>query len=118
MTTKIDPTTATLVQMLDATAMRHKVLSNNLANVDTPGFIRKDVSFEKELAEAVSAGHPESAKFNVAEDTTDLPRADGNNVSVEKELSEMNKNSMTHQMALQLLQSKMAMERIAVTGKS
>ena len=54
----------------------------------------------------------------MTDDTTDMPRADGNNVSVEKELAEMNKNSMTHQMALQLLQSKMAMERIAVTGKS
>ena len=118
MNSKVDPTTATLVQMLDATAKRHRVLSNNLANVDTPGYIRKDMSFENELAEAVSAGHPESAQFTVTEDTSDLPRADGNNVNVEKELSEMNKNSMTHQMALQLLQSKMAMERIAVTGKS
>ncbi len=118
MKTKMDVATQTLVQLLDATAMRHKVLSNNLANVDTPGYTRKDVNFEQELADAVSAGHPETAQFAVKDDTTDMPRADGNNVSVEKELAEMNKNSMTHQMALQLLQSKMAMERIAVTGKS
>lgn len=118
MNTKMDTASATLVQILDATALRHRILSNNLANVDTPGFTRKDVSFEQELADAVRSGHPERAEVTVSEDTSDLPRADGNNVSVEKELSEMNKNAMMHQMALQLLQSKMAMERIAVTGKS
>lgn len=113
-----DTASATLVQILDATALRNRVLSNNLANVDTPGFTRKDVSFEQELSDAVAAGHPEQAQPTVSEDSSDLPRADGNNVSVEKELSEMNKNAMMHQMALQLLQTKIAMERMAVTGKS
>ena len=49
MNNKMDAASSTLVQLLDATAMRHRVLSNNLANVDTPGYTRKDVNFNRIL---------------------------------------------------------------------
>ena len=29
----------------DASALRHKAISNNIANVDTPGYKRQDVNF-------------------------------------------------------------------------
>ncbi|MGB4265489.1 MAG: flagellar basal body protein, partial [Limnochordia bacterium] len=34
-----------VTQGLDAASLRHKILSNNLANVNTPGFRRSDVDF-------------------------------------------------------------------------
>lgn len=34
---------------LDAGAMRNRVIANNIANVETPGFKRREVSFEEEL---------------------------------------------------------------------
>jgi flagellar basal-body rod protein FlgB len=38
---------------LDAAAVSHKVISNNLANVDTPGFKRSDVQFSDKLKRAM-----------------------------------------------------------------
>jgi flagellar basal-body rod protein FlgB len=36
-------------KMLDGAAARHKAIAANLANVETPGYKRRYVSFEKEL---------------------------------------------------------------------
>jgi len=38
---------------MDAAMMRAKVTANNIANVNTPGYQRVDVSFEKELSRAL-----------------------------------------------------------------
>lgn len=113
-----DQTTGALVRLLDATALRHRVLSNNLANSDTPGYVRQEVSFENDLAEAVQRGEPQTFEPNISEDRTAAPRGDGNNVTLERELAELNKNALTQQMAIQLLQTKLAMQRMAITGKS
>ena len=113
-----DSSIAALQHLLSATSARHRVLANNLANSDTPGFIRQDISFDQALTDAVQSGDYSSFNLPVQADKTDQPRADGNNVSVERELSELNKNAMLHQTGLQLLQSKLAMERLAITGKT
>ena len=113
-----DPSVAALQHLLSASAARHRVLAHNLANSDTPGYTRQDVSFEQALADAVKTNDYSSLDLSATDDKTDLPRADGNNVSVERELSEMSKNAMMYQTGVQLLQSKLAMERIAITGKT
>lgn len=38
-----------LYKSLDASALRSRVVAQNLANVDTPGYRRKEVSFEDQL---------------------------------------------------------------------
>jgi flagellar basal-body rod protein FlgB len=38
---------------LDAAMLRSRVIANNIANVNTPGYHRADVSFEKELKGAL-----------------------------------------------------------------
>ena len=42
-----------LEKSLDASSLRHKVLSNNIANVDTPDFKRSDVDFNQVLGEVM-----------------------------------------------------------------
>ena len=44
-----------LTKSVDNTAYRHKLLVNNIANVNTPGYKRRDVAdFQKALREAES----------------------------------------------------------------
>ena len=38
---------------MGASALRTKILADNIANIDTPGFKRSDVNFEKMLARAL-----------------------------------------------------------------
>ncbi len=51
-----DQTLSTLERSLDARLLRHNVLSGNLANVDTPGFVPKDVDFAAAMAKTGSSG--------------------------------------------------------------
>ena len=43
---------------LDASVLRQKVISNNIANADTPNFKRSDVLFEELLQNEMNAGTP------------------------------------------------------------
>ena len=44
---------AAVNKMLDAGMMRSRVIANNIANVNTPGYRRVEVSFENELRNAL-----------------------------------------------------------------
>ena len=107
-----DPTQKLLVSWLDAAALRHRVICNNLANSETPGFVRKTVSFDAQLAQATS----QSA--SITDDRSTPPRLDGNNIQVDQELAALSQNALMQQMAVQLLQAKFSMNKIAATGKT
>ena len=51
---------------LDAAWTRNEVISNNLANVDTPGYKRQDVSFEDELRHALGSTRYQTVDAQVA----------------------------------------------------
>lgn len=101
-----------LGNLLDVTALRHRVIAQNVANIDTPGYQRLEVTFEDELASAIGGGKPK-----VIESPNAVPRADGNSVSIDAEMSDLNKNTLLYQTAAQLLASRIATMRAAVTGR-
>lgn len=47
-----------LARLVDASSLRHRVIAQNVANVNTPGYHRRDVSFEGALAREL----PQSAR--------------------------------------------------------
>lgn len=47
---------------LGAAALRHKVISDNIANVNTPGFKRSDVAFAHVLDNAMQPAKPVLAR--------------------------------------------------------
>ncbi|MCH5274054.1 MAG: flagellar basal body rod protein FlgB [Lachnospiraceae bacterium] len=80
----------------EASAKRHEVITNNLANVDTPNFKRSDVTFETYLAGELTGRDALSKKVKNMDlsklgSTTYLDhstlsyRKDGNNVDVDTE---------------------------------
>ncbi len=89
---------------LDNTWLKTQVISNNIANVDTPGFKASTVSFEEvlqgasmrvqnhegqEVSETTRSFTGSSYFSHVNTDDTTSVRVDGNNVSMEKEQSEL-----------------------------
>ncbi|MCK9526362.1 MAG: flagellar basal body rod protein FlgB [Limnochordia bacterium] len=87
---------------LSKASLRHNVISNNLANYNTPGFKRSDVQmdtgFAREFARIqnptlsrTSARHlpgtsrTNTAPFSVVQDTSNTMRNDGNNVDPDRE---------------------------------
>ena len=51
----ITKTNYLLERAMDAGLMRHKVVSDNIANADTPGFKRSRVTFEAQLGRALKS---------------------------------------------------------------
>src|SRR6201992_4522531 len=57
----LDPTQITLMRAISGASLRNTVLSNNIANADTPGFQPSDVDFHAALAGALGEG-PEAVE--------------------------------------------------------
>jgi len=99
---------------------RHRVLSNNIANVNTPNFKRSDVDFMKSLEAAMNKGGVPlrttsekhlGAPVNrngvvVYQDNTTTMRPDGNNVDIDVEMAEMAKNSLHYEALVRQLSEK------------
>ena len=72
-----------LSSALDGLALRQRTIAQNIANVNTPNYHAKVVSFEQQLAQSVQAG---SGVTGSTTTTSDAPtRQDGNNVSLDSE---------------------------------
>ena len=94
----------------DASWLRNEAISHNLANIDTPGYKRKDVEFESILKEALGKSRFESTDAKVASlKNRDLRakiytdrasysyRIDGNNVDVDNENAMLAENQIKYQ---------------------
>ncbi|MBI3037715.1 flagellar basal body rod protein FlgB [bacterium] len=104
-----------LVKGLEASALRHQVISNNIANVNTPLFKRQIVSFESEMARVFDGKidlivprtndkHIPIDQISFREvspevitDKVHIMRNDKNNVDIDTEMTDLAKNSMTYQ---------------------
>ena len=109
---------------LDAVALRQQAISTNIANLETPGYKRVDLapSFRTELDRACASGDPQqlaALKPSLAVDTTAVANSrDGNTVSLENEMMQLNQNAMTHTLETQMLSSLLMRLKMAITGKS
>ncbi len=109
-----------IVKLLDMAQMREEVLGQNISNVNTPAYRRQEVQFEDELRQFLSGDRTD--KLNELEAkrayTEGLPaRSDGNNVDIEMEMGQLNKNSMMYETYAQVLATKLGMLRSAITGR-
>jgi flagellar basal-body rod protein FlgB len=102
-----------LEQLLQFTEKRQGLLAEDVANVDTPNFIQKDLSvtdFQDQLQNKIDQAN-ESAPGTVNFDdiSTDVQDAgglmfhDGNNRSMEELMTDQAKNALIHNVAVELL---------------
>ncbi len=88
---------------------RQKALANNLANINTPGYRRYDVSFEDVLNKAIDSGDSAEVKnlsLDFIQPKNTPVNAMGNDVVLDKEAGELLKNSLRHQAYTALLKKK------------
>lgn len=83
--------------MLDLISQRQRAIGSNIANVDTPGYVRKDINFSQYLG---SMNNPLETRLStklgpsgVIEDRR------GEEIDIASELAEMQKNSLMYTMA-------------------
>ncbi|WP_312629406.1 flagellar basal body rod protein FlgB [Scandinavium sp.] len=104
---------------------RQEVLASNIANVDTPGYMARDIDFSQQLQKAMDRNVPTNAPLSLALTSgthiagtapafddgqllyriPDQPSADGNTVDMDRERVSFADNSMKYQSSLTLLGS-------------
>ncbi len=102
---------------------RQVASAGNLANVDTPGYQTKDVTFDETLARQFGTTGPANPKHIAlgpgdgvkVSETPDLQaRRDGNNVQLDRELLNMGKASGDFAAAQTALAAKFRLVRYAI----
>jgi flagellar basal-body rod protein FlgB len=109
-------------KLLDAAALRQEAIASNVANAETPGYHRLDVApaFAQQLKAQMASGNTSSLASlqpQLAEDpTAKSTRPDGNNVEIESELLQMNKNTVEYDYLTQVVSSNLKQLKVAITG--
>ncbi|NLC45711.1 MAG: flagellar basal body rod protein FlgB [Firmicutes bacterium] len=106
-------TSRVLAQALDGLSLRHRVLANNFANVNTPGFKRSDVNFESAMKEFLTGGTTK-AEFKVVADNSTTMRNDDNNVDPEQELAKLTANAILYKALAEQINRKFGQLRMVV----
>ncbi|MDN5344424.1 MAG: flagellar basal-body rod protein FlgB [Clostridia bacterium] len=123
------PAMYVLEKSLDTAALRQRTIAHNIANVNTPGFKRSEVSFEDQLRQALGleAGlsldrtnpyHLPVGGLDITprvnQDNSTTMRQDGNNVDIDVEMVNLAQNSLNFNFATQQLNSRLAMLRYVI----
>lgn len=105
---------------IKAESLRQKAITNNVANLRTPGYRRIDVRFEQLLAKALSSdGAADLSEVipQIYQPMQTPVKSDGNDVSLEAEVGEMVKNTLKHKAYVQLLKKKYMQMEAAINVK-
>jgi len=117
-----NPLIQAMKKTLDADALRQRVIANNIANVNTPGFKRSEVSFTDQLKSALERKEVKllttsprhfggTVDFNniqarVVTDNNTSMRLSGNNVDMDQEMVNSAANEIHYQAVTDMLTRK------------
>ena len=105
-----------LERALSGASQRHAALSENIANVNTVGYKRKDVDFHSALQAAMPGGSASLASVPFATTVDDAApvRADGNSVDMDTENAGLAQNALEYEALTQVLRARDEILRTAM----
>jgi flagellar basal-body rod protein FlgB len=111
-----DTTQIGLERALSGSSLRQQAIAENIANVNTPGYRRKDVDFASALHQAWNDGERavESVNPTTTTDNSTVMRADGSSVDIDVEASEQAKNGLTYEAVSQLMKTRISIIKTAI----
>ena len=131
-----DETIAALQRTLNAGSLRHKVLTSNIANIDTPNYKAFEVVMEDALKRNNRSAGPiemvrtssrhlvgrhsssNPIKVRVADSTRFTLRADGNTVDLDRTMGKLAQNTILYRSAAQIIRKKFQGLKNAIQGGS
>lgn len=145
MSSLFDVTSRVLETAIEGTTLRHQIIVNNIANVDTPGFQSADLDFQQALKAQLpppekkspqtfeervarlatkivtpsvrERGAPNGPQAKIVSEAYDQPRLDGNTVDIDREMAKHAQNTLFHNAYLELLNRKYRMLKTAINGR-
>ncbi len=118
-----DRTVDMIRDRLDLISVSHRMVSGNLANATTPGYIAKDLSFKQALQDSMEGQRLALTTSSAKHVTPDVSAGtlgsaevrDEGPVSVEHEMMKLVRNSVDYQFMVAMLNKKFAMLKNAVS---
>lgn len=108
-----------LAKMMDLHAASHKVHAQNIANVNTPNYQRREFRFHKALRNAMEGGtaeHYKDIRGWVDRPNNTPIRNNGNNVDIDMEMASLSENNSFYEMYVQIYNKKTSMIKSAIKG--
>ncbi len=117
MSQMFDPTIMMLSRGLDVSLERQNALNGNVANLDTPGYVPRDVDFTAELERAMSADHAgaQAHEIGIIERPDKPASADGNAVDLDMQMARIAQNTTFYGAQTRAITRKLAMLRYAAS---
>lgn len=108
-----------LQTVLDLASTRQNLLTENVANVETPGYRRKDIDFQSELKSAMSNSasgtlkitnpkHLGPSRNDVSPEIKreNIPDGQVNGVAIDQEMAQVARNQLEYNVAVKLVSRK------------
>ncbi len=132
-----DKTMKVLTKALDAASVRHKAISNNIANVNTRDYKAEKVEFETALNRVLNkdmggvkdvtldkthfkhfggASSIDGVQAKIYKDTTSSMRVDGNNVDIDVEMSNLAANQLAYETVIRRINGKISSIKSVISG--
>jgi flagellar basal-body rod protein FlgB len=109
-----DATSTALHAALSGLAQRQRVTADNIANVQTPGFLAGVTDFESSLRGALSSGSTPSINGGTVARSLQPTNTNGNNVNLDQETVTATETGLRYQLALNALDGKYNVLRTAL----
>ena len=106
-----DATSTALHAALSGLAQRQRVTADNIANVQTPGFLAGRVDFESSLRGALRNGDTPSISGGTVARSLEPTNTNGNNVNLDMETVTATETGLRYQLALNALDGKYSVLR-------
>jgi len=118
-----DRTVKLMEDRLSLNSLNQKLISSNLANINTPGYQSKEVSFDKALRESLQEQVLQMVRSNGSHLAPDDPVQavstpeviEGGQVDLDTEMVKLAKNSIEYQYMVSMLNKKFSMLKLAIT---
>ncbi|PWA13498.1 flagellar basal body rod protein FlgB [Pueribacillus theae] len=126
-----DSTLSALERRLHASSVRQNVISQNIANADTPHYKAKEVIFKDELSKAIGlqakrtdnrhfnfAATQQNSGYTVATKNKSIMNNNGNNVDIDREMSLLAENQIYYNALIERINGKFSsLKNVAKGGK-
>jgi flagellar basal-body rod protein FlgB len=114
-----DDTSVVNSKLMELAQERQKVIANNLANAETPGYVKLDIDFQKKLKQMLADGDLEQLQDytgELVEDNKNPKRLDGNNVVIPQEMNDMMQNGVYFNLLAKAFSTRMNILKSAISG--
>ncbi|MGF7533203.1 flagellar basal body rod protein FlgB [Bacillus mexicanus] len=113
---------------LNRADIKQKVITNNIANIDTPNYKAKKVSFQNSLEQESSRFEATKtdyrhidfsdgdSNYSIVKSRNTSYQQNGNNVDVDKEMTELAQNQINYQALVERMNGKFNSLKTVLTG--